>query len=282
MSKSVSPHVVFISYAHEDKEIAYGVCKFLEDAKIECWIAPRNVEIGVPFAESIAKAIDASTIWLVILSPHSNESEYVKSETQYAVDGKKQIVSFKTADFDLNSFYKFLIGRIHWLSAFPSPHESYFPELVESLKEILKREPPPPSQPQPVSKATSPHKPVLEELEKIKPILNDPTQTDAVEQKLQEILTKFPNEPDIYLYLGDFYKKNADYGKAKEILAKGIEINEKDALLYWSLALTHQQTGNLKNALEALEQAFSLGLEEKLEKYAIALKTSLERQLSID
>ncbi len=39
-------HDVFISYAHEDKAIADAICAKLEENKIRCWIAPRDITPG--------------------------------------------------------------------------------------------------------------------------------------------------------------------------------------------------------------------------------------------
>ena len=52
---------VFISYVHESKSIADNICAYLENNKIRCWYAPRDV-IG-DYATSIVEAISNSKIF---------------------------------------------------------------------------------------------------------------------------------------------------------------------------------------------------------------------------
>jgi TIR domain len=40
-------HDVFISYSHEDKPVANATCAVLERNRVRCWIAPRDVELGM-------------------------------------------------------------------------------------------------------------------------------------------------------------------------------------------------------------------------------------------
>ncbi len=52
-------HDVFISYSSKDKSIADAVCSILEKEQMRCWIAPRDITPGVPFAEAIIDNIKA-------------------------------------------------------------------------------------------------------------------------------------------------------------------------------------------------------------------------------
>ncbi len=52
-------HDVFISYSTKDKSIADAICSILESTQIRCWIAPRDITPGVPFAEAIIDNIKA-------------------------------------------------------------------------------------------------------------------------------------------------------------------------------------------------------------------------------
>jgi len=60
------PHDVFISYSSIDKAVADAVCHLLEDRKIRCWIAPRDVPPGMPYARALVEAIgDAKAMVLI-------------------------------------------------------------------------------------------------------------------------------------------------------------------------------------------------------------------------
>ena len=55
-------HDIFISYASKDKTVADAVCASLENRKIRCWIAPRDVLPGIPYGEAIINGISQSRI----------------------------------------------------------------------------------------------------------------------------------------------------------------------------------------------------------------------------
>ena len=50
-------HEVFISYSSSDKTIADAICHTLEQHEISCWIAPRDVRPGIPYAREIILVI---------------------------------------------------------------------------------------------------------------------------------------------------------------------------------------------------------------------------------
>ena len=81
-------HNVFISYAKEDKDIAYFICDALENNGIRCWIAPRDILPGASYAKAIISAIKTAQKLVVILSRSSNNSHFVMKELERAVSDK--------------------------------------------------------------------------------------------------------------------------------------------------------------------------------------------------
>src|SRR5262245_12011709 len=79
-------HDVFISYSSEDKAVADAVCTTLEGKKIRCWIAPRDVLPGTPYAEALHEALQGSSTLVLVLSAHANSSQHVMREVESAVD----------------------------------------------------------------------------------------------------------------------------------------------------------------------------------------------------
>ncbi len=47
-------HDVFISYSNRDSQIANAICHMLEEVRIKCWIAPRDIRPGEIWADEIA------------------------------------------------------------------------------------------------------------------------------------------------------------------------------------------------------------------------------------
>jgi len=77
-------HDVFISYSSKDKTIADAVCATLESRKIRCWIAPRDVLPGLPYAEALM-TIESKPCLDFGTFASSNESQQVMREVERAV-----------------------------------------------------------------------------------------------------------------------------------------------------------------------------------------------------
>ena len=59
-------HDVFISYSTKDKVTADAICHILEENDMKCWIAPRNISSGQPYAEEILNAIKSTKIVVLV------------------------------------------------------------------------------------------------------------------------------------------------------------------------------------------------------------------------
>ena len=77
-------HHVFISYASKNKQLADALCHTLEQHRISCWIAPRDVLPGEPYAREIIRGIRDCQIIVLIYTNDSNASEHVLNEIDKA------------------------------------------------------------------------------------------------------------------------------------------------------------------------------------------------------
>ena len=137
-------HDVFISYSTKDKTVADAVCAKLESQKIRCWIAPRDVPAGQPFAASLVKAIRASSVIVLILSQGSNQSTHVLREVGEAVDSGIPILPLRIEDVDPTDELHYYIKSIHWLDAMSPPLERHLEKLTSSVLALINvREQPP-------------------------------------------------------------------------------------------------------------------------------------------
>jgi hypothetical protein len=130
-------HDVFISYSKRDKSIADAVCATLEDRKIRCWMAPRDILPGVDWGTAIVHAIRKSRIMVLIFSSQSNRSEQVKREAQNAVSEGLPILPFRIEDVPLSSHMKYYIGTQHWLDAITPPLEAHLQHVAETVSVLL-------------------------------------------------------------------------------------------------------------------------------------------------
>jgi hypothetical protein len=130
-------HDVFISYSTKDKTVADAVCAKLESQKIRCWIAPRDVPAGQPFAASLVKAIRASSVIVLILSQGSNQSTHVLREVGEAVDSGIPILPLRIEDVNPTEELHYYIKSIHWLDAMSPPLERHLEKLTGSVQALI-------------------------------------------------------------------------------------------------------------------------------------------------
>ncbi len=70
----------FMSYSTRDQDFADCLYTDLQNNGVRCWFAPHDVKGGRKLHEQIDEAIRMHDKLLLILSPHSMESEWVKTE----------------------------------------------------------------------------------------------------------------------------------------------------------------------------------------------------------
>jgi len=115
---------VFISYSKTDKIIADKVCSMLESNNINCWIAPRDINVGMPFEEAILEGIDMVQGFLLIYSENSNNSIHVLREVRYANDTNKNLLIFRLDNEDYNKNLRYYLQGIQWVEGYENLKES--------------------------------------------------------------------------------------------------------------------------------------------------------------
>jgi TIR domain len=89
-AKGVPLSDIFLSYAREDRDFAEHLAKALEDSGWSVWW-DRRLEAGEVWDEVIASNIEVAKIVLVLWSPTSIKSRWVKNEARFA-DEKGKLV----------------------------------------------------------------------------------------------------------------------------------------------------------------------------------------------
>lgn len=146
-------HDVFISYASEDKAVADAACATLEKRRIRCWVAPRDVPAGVPWASALVEAIRGSKVVVLILSQGSNGSAQVIREIDEAVGDGVPILPLRIDDVEPSEQMRYYIKSIHWLDALSPPMQRHLEHLTDSVEALLAVDveaPPAPAAPPPV------------------------------------------------------------------------------------------------------------------------------------
>jgi TolB-like protein len=125
---------VFISYASYDDAVAGKICSALEAAGFACWIAPRDVRAGEPYAAAIVEAINACRMVVLILTKNAIESPHVLREVERASSKKRSILSIRLDGAELPPELEYFLSANHWLDAASGNIESVLPALIESVR----------------------------------------------------------------------------------------------------------------------------------------------------
>lgn len=130
-------HDVFISYASDDGEIAQACLAALEDAGVQCWIAPRDVVPGEEWQASIHQAVRDAKAMLLIVSPRSDDSKHVEREVLLALQFEITIVPMRVQEFALGEALAYALNSVHWLDAIQPPIEAHLERMVDHLAAIV-------------------------------------------------------------------------------------------------------------------------------------------------
>jgi serine/threonine protein kinase len=95
MDKDPSSSLVFISYSPADRPIAEAACQSLETNGTRCWMAPRNLDAGVPQDGQIMQGLRESEVIVLLFSQHANESQNVLREIEFANEQRLPILSVR-------------------------------------------------------------------------------------------------------------------------------------------------------------------------------------------
>ncbi len=83
---SLDSEYVFLSYAHENENIAEDLYRRLSEAGIKIWKDKHDLKAGAVWSERIAKHVQGSSSFLVLLSGASVRSRWVREEIAMAMN----------------------------------------------------------------------------------------------------------------------------------------------------------------------------------------------------
>jgi adenylate cyclase len=129
-----STPIVFISYASQDTGVANAITESLERSGVRCWIAPRDVTPGAPYAGQIIHAIDAAAVSVLILSKDAASSPHVLREVERLTSKRRPIVSLRIDQAPLPADFEYFLNTSHWLDASAGDMGRALPKLVAAVQ----------------------------------------------------------------------------------------------------------------------------------------------------
>lgn len=126
-------HDIFISYSNEDKLIAEAICHRLEEKGIKCWIYPRDITKGAPYARSLVEAIESSKAMVLIYSFNSSSSNHVMRELEQASKHGIAVIPFRIDDTSPPPEIDYHVSRLHWIDALKRPLDGHINNLTDYI-----------------------------------------------------------------------------------------------------------------------------------------------------
>jgi TolB-like protein/Tfp pilus assembly protein PilF len=147
---------IFISYASQDIVAANKVCAALEAAGLPCWIAPRDVRPGEPYAAAIVEAINACRLLVLVLTKNAVDSRHVLREVERASSKNRLVLSLRLDGCELPPELEYFLSANQWLDTSGGTLESVLPALIESVRGSARTDARPAATPAATSAAGAP------------------------------------------------------------------------------------------------------------------------------
>ncbi|MBV8815017.1 MAG: TIR domain-containing protein [Verrucomicrobia bacterium] len=136
MEESISPKV-FICHSHKDRATADAICKHLEFAGINCWIAPRNLKPGTNWTKGIMQGLEACRVFVLVFTEAANDSDHVEREVAKAFSAGLAVIPFRIGDVLPNQSLSYFLDTVQWLDATEHPAERRLGELTNRVHALL-------------------------------------------------------------------------------------------------------------------------------------------------
>jgi len=124
---------VFISHSSEQGALAQALCERLESRGVSCWLAPRDLIVGQPYASECVRGIEESGAFLLLASPAAIASSQVLSEVEQAHKRKRPIYTVLIGRPKISRELDYYISRLHWIESGSGSAE----DLADRLTGVL-------------------------------------------------------------------------------------------------------------------------------------------------
>ncbi len=125
--------MIFISHSSTDALMAKKICNLLEQNRIECFIAPRDIRSGHEYAEEIVSGIDGSKAIVLLMSKASNASPHVLREVERAVSKNIPILVYKLEDVELSKSLEYFLMTHQWIN---QKNRGDYSEILTAVREL--------------------------------------------------------------------------------------------------------------------------------------------------
>jgi len=83
------PREIFLSHSHHDRKFAARIAEMLRQHGVPVWYSPSNIVGAQQWQDEIGTALNRCDWFLLVLSPNSIESMWVKREVSFALQQER-------------------------------------------------------------------------------------------------------------------------------------------------------------------------------------------------
>lgn len=132
-------HDVFISFSRKDQAIANAIYKELRKNNVSCFFDLVSIQGGEEYQKIIVESINKAKIFLIICTPNSMQSAWVRNELAFAQNRRKPIIPIVMDDVQLSDDILFQLGKLRYLHIDSRNIEQGLNELERILHHLLKQ-----------------------------------------------------------------------------------------------------------------------------------------------
>ena len=129
---------VFVSYSHIDRLQVYPIIDYLNKTGNNIWY-DEGIPVSEDWKKSIVNNLERCSAFLVFITPHIIDSEYVRKEISFALKKKKPFFSVYLKDTQLPGELEFEIGNIQFIKKYLIPESQFYIKLNTMLDPVLNK-----------------------------------------------------------------------------------------------------------------------------------------------
>ena len=129
---------VFVSYSHTDRLQVYPIIDYLNKTGTNIWY-DEGIPISEDWKKSIVENLERCSAFLVFITPHIIDSEYVRKEISFALKKQKPFFSVYLKETQLPSELEFEIGNIQFMKKYLIPEPEFYNKLNRMLDPALNK-----------------------------------------------------------------------------------------------------------------------------------------------
>ena len=124
---------IFVSYSHKNTKFATKLTKDLEREGYDIWLDSTDIKSGFRWDDEIVKGLNASQVFMILLSETSAASQNVKDEIGYALDRNLHIIPILIEPCEV----PFRLRRVQYVNFTTLRYEEGLKAILENLRSAL-------------------------------------------------------------------------------------------------------------------------------------------------